>query len=117
MEEIIPSFHFKAKSNARRTTLHLNKASTVNGKKDKSVKGPPSYYCQAHDSLNISMLIIILKRAVVKEDNQENCPSHSPVEHIFTVKGLSPIKSALTVNEEDDSSVEDSSLTVKIITS
>ena len=49
------------------------------------------------------MLIIILKKAVIKEENQENRPSHSPVEHIFTVEGLSPIKSALTVNEEDNS--------------
>ena len=59
----------------------------VNGKKNNSVKGQSSYYCQAHDSLNISMLIIMLKRAIIKEDNHENHSSHSSVEHIFTVKG------------------------------
>ena len=69
---------------------------------DNSVKGQSSYYCQAQNSLNISMLIILLKRAFIKEDNQENHPSRSHVEHIFTVKGLSLIKSTLTVNEEDD---------------
>ena len=37
------------------------------------------------------MLIIILKKAVIKEDNQENRPSHSPVEHIFTAKAI-PMK-------------------------
>ena len=33
------------------------------------------------------MLIIMPKRVIIKEDNQEDRPSHILVEHIVTVKG------------------------------
>ena len=53
---------------------------------DNSLRGQSSYYYQDQNSLNISMLIIILKKAISKKDNQENFPSYSPVEHVFMVK-------------------------------
>ena len=59
---------------------------------DNSVRGHSSYYYQDHNSLNISMLIIILKKSIDKKDHQENYPSYNHVEHIFMVKSFTAHK-------------------------